>query len=247
MQRIGRRLLIGLPCAAVILVICLLCVYRASQQAPAFYKQALRRESATLRNEGQQFERQALALHNQLASQGEWEVRFTQDEINGWLATELPAKFPRALPPGISDPRIAIVGNELHLAVHYRRGRVDTVMSLAGEVSLTNQPNEIAVRIDQARAGLLPVPLGNLIEEVGARAARSNVHLRWTEVKGAPVALIRLPLGEDDDSKKRVVLDQLRLSDGQLVIAGRTSESAGSEGSSGGVAAQAPESETRQR
>jgi hypothetical protein len=247
MRKLGRRALIGLPCAAAVLVIGLLCVYRASQQAPAFYQQALRREPAALRDEGQQFERQALALHNQLAGQGEWEVRFTQDEINGWLATELPAKFPRALPPGITDPRIAIVGNELHLAVHYQRGRVDTVISLAGEVSLTNQPNEIAVRIDQARAGLLPVPLGNLIEEIGARAARSDIHLRWTEVKGAPVAVIRLPLGENDDSKKHVVLDQLRLSDGQLVIAGRTSESAGSEGSSNGVAAQAPESETRQR
>jgi len=86
-----------------------------------------------------------------------------------------------------------------------------------------------------------------LIEEIGARAARSNIYLRWTEVNGTPVAVIRLPLGEGDDSKKRVVLDQLRLSDGQLVIAGRTIESSAREGASGGVAAQGAESETRQR
>src|SRR3954471_9396984 len=165
MRKLGRRLLIALSCMAVVLLVGLLCLYRASQQAPAFYKEALTRKPTALRDEGQQFERQALALHNQLASSGAWEVRFTQDEINGWLATELPAKFPRALPPGIMDPRIAIVGDELHLAVHYRRGRVDTVMSLAGKISLTNQPNEIAVRIDQARAGILPVPLGSLIQE----------------------------------------------------------------------------------
>jgi len=225
----------------------LLCVYRASQQAPEFYQQALSRKPAALRDEGQRFERQALALHNQLASSGEWEVRFTQDEINGWLATELPAKFPRALPSGITDPRIAIVGDELHLAVHYRRASVDTVMSLAGEVSLTNQPNEIAVRIDQARAGMLPVPLGTLIQEITERAARSNIHLRWTEVKGAPVAVIRLPLGEGDDAKKRVALDQLRLSDGQLVVGGRTIDSSPKEESGGNVATQAAESETRQR
>jgi hypothetical protein len=246
MRKLGRRLLIALSCAAAVLLVGLLCVYRASQQSPAFYEKALTREPAALRDEGQQFERQALALHNQLASPGAWEVRFTQEEINGWLATELPAKFSRALPPGIMDPRIAIVGDELHLAVRYRRGRVETVMSLAGEISLTNQPNEIALRIDQARAGMLPVPLGSLIQEITERAARSNVQLRWTEVKGAPVALYRLPLGEDD-SKKRVVLDQLRLTDGQLVISGRTIEPSSDEESGGNVAVQAAESETRQR
>ena len=130
MRKLARRLLIVLPLAAVVLLFSLWCLYRASQQAPAFYMQALARQPASVRDEGQQFERQALALHNQLASSGDWEIRFTQDEINGWLAGDLPAKFPRALPPGVSEPRIAIIGNELHLAVHYGRGGVDTVVSL---------------------------------------------------------------------------------------------------------------------
>ena len=100
MRKLGRRLLIALSCAAVVLLVGLLVVYRASQQAPAFYEKALTREPAELRDEGQHFERQALALHNQLTSSGAWEVRFTEDEINGWLATELPAKS-KIAPPAI--------------------------------------------------------------------------------------------------------------------------------------------------
>jgi len=244
MRKLARPLLIALPCAAVALLIALWCVYRASQQAPVFYQQALAREPASLEDDGQQFERQVLALHNQLSTPGDWEVRFTQNEINGWLATDLPGKFPRALPSGISDPRVAIIGNEIHLAVHYRRGGVDTVVSLAGEASLTNQPNEIAVRIDHARAGMLPVPLGNFVQEIGERAERANIRLRWTEVNGAPVALIRMPLSAED-GQRQVVLEQLRLKDGQLIVSGRTTEPAENEESI--TAAQAAESETRQR
>src|SRR5436305_1794970 len=92
--------------------------------------------------------------------------RSRQAHSTAWLPGDLPAKFPRALPTGIAEPRIAIIGNELHLAVHYGRGGVDTVVSLAGEASLTNQPNEVAVRIDQARAGMLPIPLGSFVQEI---------------------------------------------------------------------------------
>jgi hypothetical protein len=42
--------------------------------------------------EGQRFERDALDLHNQLLHGGRWEACLTQDEINGWLATDLPAR-----------------------------------------------------------------------------------------------------------------------------------------------------------
>ncbi len=195
--------------------------YWAARRAPAFYREALAASPEEAVQQGERFERAALALHNQTQHVGRWETSLSADEINGWLATELPAKFPRLLPVGISEPRIAIDGETFHIAVRYRRGGVDTVLSLSGEAYLTAQTNEVAIRLERARAGLVPIPLSRVIDEVNERAERTDVSLRWTEVKGSPVALIRLPLDRDDD-KSRVVLDRLDTANNQLLLAGRT-------------------------
>ncbi len=195
--------------------------YWASRRAPAFYRVALASSPAEAIEQGERFERAALALHNQAQHAGRWETSLSADEINGWLATELPTKFPQLLPAGISDPRVAIDGDMFHIAVRYSRGNVDTVLSISGEAYLTAQTNEIAIRLDAARAGLVPIPLGRVIQEIDDRAERSDVSLRWTEVKGLPVALVRLPLDRDDD-KGRIVLDRLSTANNQLLLAGRT-------------------------
>ena len=98
MRRIARRLLITAFAAALLAVLSLWCLYQASQQEPGFYQQALAAPAAAQAEDGDRFERTALDLHNQIQHTGRWEACLTQDEINGWLAIDLPAKFPQALP-----------------------------------------------------------------------------------------------------------------------------------------------------
>jgi hypothetical protein len=217
----------------------------ASRRAPAFYREALAASPEEAIEHGERFERAALALHNQTQHAGRWETSLSADEINGWLATELPAKFPQLLPAGISEPRVAIDGDLFHIAVRYSRGNVDTVLSLSGEAYLTAQTNEVAIRLESARAGLVPIPLGRVIQEVDSRAEHNNVSLRWTEVKGLPVALIRLPLDGDDD-QNRVVLDRLSTANNQLLLAGRTEMAATTEDKQPSTAGQGDKA-TRQR
>jgi hypothetical protein len=204
-----------------LIAICVTVVYFASQQPPRFYRQAMAASPADALRHGEHFERAALDLHNSAQHVGRWEISLTADEINGWLAIDLPAKFPRLLPTGISDPRVAIDGDVFHLAVRYHRGGVDTVLSISGEAYLTAQTNEVAIRLDSARAGLVPIPLGRVIQEINDRAERSDANLRWTEVKGSPVALLRLSL-ESNHSERRSVLDRLDTRPGQILLAGRT-------------------------
>ncbi|HEY2410705.1 MAG TPA: hypothetical protein VGI40_00600 [Pirellulaceae bacterium] len=217
----GRQSVIIAGAVVSLLAICIAAAYFASQQPPRFYRQAMTASSADALRHGENFERAALDLHNSAQHLGRWEISLTADEINGWLATDLPAKFPRLLPTGISDPRVAIDGDVFHLAVRYQRGSVDTVLSIAGEAYLTAQTNEVAIRLDSARAGLVPIPLGRVIQEINDRAERADVNLRWTEVKGSPVALLRLPL-ESDNSERRSVLDRLDTRPNQILLAGRT-------------------------
>jgi hypothetical protein len=198
--------------------------YWASRQVPNFYQQKL--VATPSETEAAGFEEQALALHNQLHHAGRWEARFTEQQINAWLANELPAKFPTLLPPAISDPRVAIENNAVRLAARYRHGNVDTVISLAGDAYLTDQPNELAIRISHARAGYLPLPLGQFLDDIRQRAERTEISLRWTEVEGAPVALVRIP-GErrtakcDDAEFERLVLEEVSLKTGEFLVAGR--------------------------
>lgn len=219
--------------------------YWASRRAPSFYRAALASSPAEAIEQGERFERAALALHNQSQHAGRWETSLSADEINGWLATELPAKFPQLLPTGISEPRVAIDGDMFHIAVRYSRGNVDTVLSISGEAYLTAQTNEIAIRLDSAHAGLVPIPLGRVIQEIDDRAEKNDVSLRWTEVKGLPVALIRLTL-DRDDNQGRVVLDRLSTANNQLLLAGRTEMSAATEESRPATAGQGDKT-TRQR
>lgn len=254
MPKLARRLVIALALAAFAIGLSVGGLYWATRQVPDFYRQSLARQSDADPASGERFEQQALALHSQLQHAGRWEIRFTQDEINGWLADDLPRKFPRLLPEGLSDPRVAIDGNALRLAVRYRRGSVDTVLSLSGDAYLTDQPNEVAVRIGQARAGFVPVPLGRLLDDIRARAVLAGVPLRWTEADGAPVALLRVPCdvmlpGHDEDDPQRLVLEQVRINQGEFVVVGRI-ESVGSEAGENAApstAVQPLESETCQR
>ncbi|MBW8883925.1 MAG: hypothetical protein JF612_03925 [Planctomycetia bacterium] len=248
MRNIARRLLIATLLSIAVGGLSLWCLYQASRRAPAFYQQAIAAPVAAQVDEGEQLERAALDLHNQLQHFGRWEACLTQEQVNGWLAIDLPAKFPHALPSGLSEPRIAIEDGMLRIALRYSRGGVDTVLSIAGEAYLTAQPNEIAVRLDQARAGLVPIPLTRFLDEVAERAALANVPMRWTEVGGAPVALIRPPLDTSNSAHRHVVLDRLRLGQGQLVLGGHTEEvpPAGDEAHSA-TAGHSSDKDTRQR
>lgn len=222
LSRLFRRLTIAVSALIVVVGLAGWCLYHAARQVPEFYRVALEQPAELQHEQGEKFERQALALHNQAYHDGRWTVRFTEEEINGWLAVELPAKFPRALPPGISAPRVAFEKGRMRLALRLQRGEASTVLSAAGEAHLTAEPNEIAVRIDSMRAGLLPVPLSRFLEEISQRAAQADLPLRWTEIDGSPVALIRLPLASDEGERRRLVLENVSLEFGALAIAGRT-------------------------
>jgi hypothetical protein len=223
MRKFAGALFVVMLALIVVSAAALFGIYRASQQVPRFYQQALARSYAEAES-GDRFERQALALHNQARQAGAWEARFSEEAINAWLAGVLPQKFPEALANGVSDPRVAIEGETVRLAVLYRKGSTSTVVSLAAQVHLTVEPNEVAVRIDDVRAGALPVPLARFLDEVTLRAAQAGLPLRWTEAGGKPVALVRLPLDPKAFKGRQLTLERLAFQDRELVVGGRTEE-----------------------
>lgn len=197
-------------------------LYQASQQVPEFYAQALTIEPAKQAAAGDALEREALELNNQVRQEGQWVARFTAEQINGWLADDMPEKFPRMLPEGVSAPRVAIDEGLAQVACRYDQGGFSTVVVLGIEPYLTEEPNVVAVRIRHVRAGQIPIPLGKFIDEISERAARSGLPLTWSELEGDPVALVTVPEQIEELKNRRLKLETIALLPGELLLSGRT-------------------------
>jgi hypothetical protein len=228
-----RRLVRILSVAAVAVIaagaLLLVGAYQAAKQEPEFYRQALSQQPQQQKKAGFELEQQVLELHNETRQDGRWQAVFTAEQINGWLAADLPDKFPKALPRGVTDPRVAIDPEQAQIACRYDDDKLSTVVSLAVELHLTEEPNVIAVRICQARAGVLPIPLKQWLDRISTAAQRSNLPLRWSQRDGDPVALVTVPTEHKDYAHRFVRLDTLELREGAIYLAGRTERASGTE------------------
>jgi len=120
----------------------------------------------------------------------------------------------------VSDPRIRIVPSGVTLACQYDTSSLSTVFSLEVQAYLA-EPNVIALRIERARAGSVPLPLDQILQGFTTAAERAGLQLAWKQTEGDPVALVTLPaLISDDDLLLR--LETLELRDCELRLAGKT-------------------------
>jgi hypothetical protein len=208
--------LLGLLVAGLLLI----WAYHSSQQAPEFYRQALTIAPAKAADQSDRMLQRATALASELKEKPKWHAVFTADEINGWLAVDLVRNHARSLPPDLHDPRVQIVPGELTIACQMRRGGFKSVLSLTIDAYLSG-PGEIAIEIKKARAGRLPMPLGDVLEQISTAARRAAIPIQWRQKDGNPVALILLPALEDE--KNRIIhVEQLALEQGEIYIAGTT-------------------------
>ncbi len=195
--------------------------YRASQQVPDFYEQALQIDPAAEAQAGYELEREILDLRNESREPGRWEANFADEQINGWLAVDLVKKFPGVLPGEVSDPRVAIEPEQVQVACRYKSKRVSSVLSLAVEVYLTDEPNVVALRIKRARAGALPLPLKKVLDSLSQAARKAQLQLRWVQKDGDPVALVTIP-DRYEEIEGRLQVDSLQLDQGNMRISGQT-------------------------
>ena len=222
MRMLVRLALVLVLLATAGVALLLTAAYRATQHVPAFYQAALVERPVEQKAAADQLERQVLELHNEARKPGRWEARFSQDQINGWVAADLPVKFPGALPEGVSAPRVAIEPGRMQLAVRYENDDINTVVSLAGDAYLTDRPNEVAIHIERVRAGAIPVPLAQFLDQIAERAGEAGLPIRWTEENGDPVALVVLPLDREEFKGKKLHVESLDITAGEIVVCGRT-------------------------
>jgi hypothetical protein len=204
-------------------------LYRGTQHVPEFYQQALAPTVSPQQQfeVGDDFEREVLELHNSATKPGRWEAEFTAEQINAWLASVLPRNHPQALPVEVREPRVKLTAQSAQLAWRLQTERFETVISLQADVYLTDQPNQIAVRLHAVRAGWVPIPLSQILERVSEAARRGGVDLSWSQQDGDPVALLRVPTRHPEFEDREFSLEQIELADGRLRLAGQTTRGPG--------------------
>ena len=195
-------------------------LYRATQQAPEFYRQALAAPHPRQDEASEELIEQAATLANQAQRQGRWDALFTAEQINGWLAVDLERNYADSLPPGVSEPRIHISPEGATLACRWQEGQLSTVFSLTAEVYAA-EPNVLGLRIENARAGKLPVPLDRVLEVVTQAAAELDWLIEWRQIDGDPTALITIPPPEGHDDSA-IWIEALELRDGAVYLSGHT-------------------------
>lgn len=222
----------GVAAVVIILVIAAVVLWRAAQHEDQWYREAVHIESAAIEQEqlaGEEFERQAIDLSNTARRAGAWEARFSDQQINGWLASDLNERFPKALPSSVRDPRVKFETDLARLACRLTNSQIDAVLVVGVDVYLTDQPNELAIRLREARTGLVPVPKARVIDVVSQAAKKANVPVKWAQNDGDPVALIKIP-DSYQEIEGRLILEGVELREGEIYFSGRTMLEDGSGG-----------------
>lgn len=194
--------------------------YDASQAAPEFYRQALAMDRKVQVAASDEMLHKATRLYNNVQQEGDWEATFTMDQINGWMAVDMQENHPDLLPKYVFEPRVFIAEEGLKLGCRYESKRVNAIFSLDMDMYLAEE-NVIALRIRNAKAGALPLPLNKVLDGVAEGAQRLKLKFEWRTIDGDPVALITIaPPSSTDDFK--VAVKKLELREGEVYVAGTT-------------------------
>ena len=198
-------------------------MYRQTREVPEFYERAVEQPSPErLAASSEKLMSDVRQLQQDVETAGQWQAKFAADEVNAWLADQLPKKFPRLKAKGLRDPRIAIEKDRLLFAAHYKDHRIDAVVSCELGVRLTDQPNRLAVTVHNIRAGALPLPLSQFQTRIDRATSRTKLNLQWEDQDDETVALVDVLGDYADQVNEDVVIEWIELSDNQLTVAGRT-------------------------
>lgn len=197
---------------------------RQTQYVPEFYKKASHFYPVSPKIARKQLDAEVEQLQVDAAKQGTWYTAFSDQQINAWLLEEWPVKFPLLQRYGAREPRVQIQDNRLLAAVRFTRGGIDTIVSCEIKTELTEQPNMLAVKVSNLRAGALPLPMSSFLKTISKEAARGGLDIRWDMTPDGPIALVTVPSDDPRYTISPVVVETVHLVRGALYLAGHSGE-----------------------
>jgi hypothetical protein len=186
-----RRILVVLLVSLVVVAGGLYSTYQATQQAPEFYTTVVatpvaQSNAPPIREVA---EEQIEKAETAAKAKSNWRFEFTQDQINEFLAKDLPELSPHVLPPNLKDPRIKIEDGKAMLGCQYDSERFKAVLWLETEAIVSEDGKAIKLIPKNAGAGMLPMPLSRLFTRLkGLSGKTGNVLIEFNE--DSPQAIV---------------------------------------------------------
>ncbi|MDB4767038.1 hypothetical protein OAG71_05070 [bacterium] len=199
--------------------------YYMSQKPPEFYSAAMKEDPETAQALGSQLETNVFDIYNSAVIPTTWQGELSEDEINGWLASELPAKFPELLPENIKDPRVSLDEDQLTIACRCSYKDLHGILVGSFDLFCTDQPNQIAIRIKSIKMGIVPFPVTQFADQVTESLHNSGYESSWTEMEGDPVLLVNVP--EDHlviEEYYHIEIKSFDIKDKKILFTGETIE-----------------------
>lgn len=187
---------------------------------PAFYRGPVAAAPAGAEPLGRRLVTKASALRADFLRPGPWAAAITAEEVNAWLATDLPKNHPRLLPTGVSAPRVAFGPRRIQFGCRVACGPVQCVASVDAEVVLRDV-NQIGILVVAARLGGLPLPSGPVIREIDRRIAALGLPTELRRLDGRTILVVYIPAAHKAGAASHR-LESFALEDGELLVAGVT-------------------------
>ena len=162
----------------------------------------------------------ASGWHASISRPGGWETAVTADEINAWLAIDLPRNHPRWLPQGVSQPRLDFGPRHVRLGTRVGYGPLTAVAWFDCEVVLRDV-NHLAIVLEEARLGAIPIPRPPILRELARRIGRLGMVTDLRMLDGRMVLMVYIPSTHDAGATS-YWLESLSIGDGELLMAGET-------------------------
>lgn len=192
-------------------------VYWASLEPPDFYEQAMSVDVPVevRREQAKQFVEKTTRLVENIKTAEKWSEKFTAEQANSWLAEEFHQKHADAVPEGVHDPRVEVRRGRLRLGFRLEREDWNGVVSMTIRPSVV-APNKLALEIETVRAGLIPIPVGDILREVAEDMKTEGWRVEWRRTNGYDVYVVDLDQGEPEQP----VLESVRIVGDTVVVSG---------------------------
>lgn len=223
MRKPGKRaLIIGLLVLVGIVTVPAM-IWVSLTHRPEFYRVMVQVPREQQEAKARRFVAQSLQLRNDIINEPTWEAIFTDQEVNAWLAKDLVTEFADQLPPEVHEPRIVFGLDRVTLAFELDQGPLRSVVWVVARPRIP-EPNVLELTIEKIRAGVLPVPSEQVIDQIVEQAQTHGLDVRREVVDELAVLVISYKPNSD---REDVLLEQVQIREGEIRLAGRSNRAKG--------------------